>query len=878
MNHCKCGHAHTLLERMTFDQLYARSEPKRILRSKKVRGPPLEMESYQDSMYYYFDFKSYPSTTGLRWKGYVKFLKPRDLMVNLNRQMGNPLSTTTLDKVDCVVDCACFAPGTLVLMSDGVYKPISQIVPGDAVYTHKGRVRRVLGNVGRRLKKGENVYKIRVAGFPDDIYATGSHPFYTCRGNDTCRCGCGEKMSSDSLPRPSLLISRKYKKGHHPCRHRVENSVIEAIKLDYGTHKFSNEVLSKKYGVSKNTVQKITSGVLKPTILLTDENEFKFVKVEDFRKHEWFLTPWLEESKCVSLDSDLARFIGYYAAEGSFTSKLHTSINFTLNLDERDTLGEDISSIVERLHSKGVAFRKPLWGPNAENLFKIRPMNGTRLKRPQNAFTFTCYATDDFKQFIVQNVGIGSAAKKLSPLLMSADNETLRQIVIGLFLGDGHVRKNGYFRYTSISRDLVWNVSTILNRLKIKHCITAVGEGVLAIDIAVGKSCHEVLSWIEPFARNHVKQRIACSRQTDSRPDYYREDGCLRSLNSCVVDASYNDVVYDLCVEEDHTFIVHGVAVSNCPDYRYRWSWVNYQKDAGVIGPRSLNQCIDRAPRHTNPLGKPGLCKHLLAVSDYIYGQISNFAGDKPEDVNKTLDRLTKNATKRWINLPAEMQKARERDAKYARARELKRVGAIRTAAPESPEGESPAVPPSVPQVLRTDVEEPVAPLEAPPPGRPVPTGKEIYKKHRKIKRKPAAKPEPVAEPKPAGAFPSVSARRAASAGFPTVAQYKAARTVGDDLSIYYKDKEKRMNLMEAGEEVETMIDDLEAKVDAEGNDEGAETPEYSEGEQALELLGDIRDLLQKLAGEDAEKKEDTEVPEAPEVDEPAEDKAEEAI
>lgn len=80
-------------ERLSYDKLSAISEPKRVLRSKTVRGPPLDLEAYKDSLYFIYNFKSFPSTTNRRHKGYIKFLKPK-------RQM-------PLEKVDCQVDCSC---------------------------------------------------------------------------------------------------------------------------------------------------------------------------------------------------------------------------------------------------------------------------------------------------------------------------------------------------------------------------------------------------------------------------------------------------------------------------------------------------------------------------------------------------------------------------------------------------------------------------------------------------------------------------------------------------------------------------------------------------------------------------------------------------
>jgi hypothetical protein len=82
-----------LLERLSYDQLFSRSEPKRVLRARTVRGPPLDVNAKKDGVYYNFNFKAYPSTTGLRHKGYVKFFKPK--------------KQTPLDKVECVLDCDC---------------------------------------------------------------------------------------------------------------------------------------------------------------------------------------------------------------------------------------------------------------------------------------------------------------------------------------------------------------------------------------------------------------------------------------------------------------------------------------------------------------------------------------------------------------------------------------------------------------------------------------------------------------------------------------------------------------------------------------------------------------------------------------------------
>lgn len=110
-----------------------------------------------------------------------------------------------------------------------------------------------------------------------------------------------------------------------------------------------------------------------------------------------------------------------------------------------------------------------------------------------------------------------------------------------------------------------------------------------------------------------------------------------------------------------------------CPDYRYRWAWANHQRQAGPIGKGSLNQCINKAPRKTNPTGAPGLCKHILATRDYIYGLLSGFPAHTGD--TERLDKLTKKATRRWLNFDQEMQKAKERDARIAAAKARRNIG-----------------------------------------------------------------------------------------------------------------------------------------------------------------------------------------------------------
>jgi hypothetical protein len=116
--------------------------------------------------------------------------------------------------------------------------------------------------------------------------------------------------------------------------------------------------------------------------------------------------------------------------------------------------------------------------------------------------------------------------------------------------------------------------------------------------------------------------------------------------------------------------LVNCVVDCTCKDFRYRWAWTNKQRQASRVGPGTMNQAWNRAPRITNPEGKPGLCKHILALSDFIYGAMSSFpASDREGDESKLMNKLVKYADKKWTSTPEEDELRKQRDLEMSRRR-----------------------------------------------------------------------------------------------------------------------------------------------------------------------------------------------------------------
>ena len=76
-----------------------------------------------------------------------------------------------------------------------------------------------------------------------------------------------------------------------------------------------------------------------------------------------------------------------------------------------------------------------------------------------------------------------------------------------------------------------------------------------------------------------------------------------------------------------------------CQDYKYRWAYANSQKEAGPVGPNSLNKSNGSPAPIMNPRGQVGLCKHLIALKTDLHKKLeSNKNSNLEEKLNEVVD------------------------------------------------------------------------------------------------------------------------------------------------------------------------------------------------------------------------------------------------
>lgn len=565
-----------LLDEVSYKELLRMTDDARKERARKVGARSTGVRSVMDAgsentnEAWVFNYKTRNphSTTKRRYHGKIIFSK-QDVEPN-----------DSISDLDCKVHCDCFAGNVPVLMSDGTYKPIQDVKIGDEVYTHLGRVKKVKNIMSRSLNEGEQVYDIKIQGFPGVITATENHPFYTLRGNDKCLCGCNndiwKSVYSHKCSSPNLILNVKFSKGHYRRPISLQNN---------------------------------------------SKGKFEWIYTKNLRSNEWFLTPWLKETDINSPSIDFARLVGYYVAEGCIPEK-GTSTRLTFNVNEKETLGQDVLNICYKLGYKTQIYNHP-----TRKCFNIEIQN------------------KEFRNFCKTNVGIGSKNKTLSKSIMSWNNECLKQIFIGQILGDGWIDPNKGMKYCSISFNLITQAATILNKLQVKNNISIHNlhshdlsrNTVYQVIIPRGNSAEVVRCWLTPYLRK--KDIIQPSNKKIKCINHHRQEGQLKSLIT-YEKSKYIGVVYDITVEDDESFIVNGIVVHNCPDYFYRRQYANHRIGAGTMDPNILGQQHNKqAPvAGGNADIGPGLCKHLVGLAEYLNTQINPVAptpDDEPPPVVK---------------------------------------------------------------------------------------------------------------------------------------------------------------------------------------------------------------------------------------------------
>jgi hypothetical protein len=403
----------------------------------------------------------------------------------------------------------CFVPNTPITLGDGTRIPISEIHVGDFVLTKTGDSKPVKNIMIHRSPEPWRMRTISAIG-AEPITATANHPFFVARPLNECACGCGEKLETTHKSAQRSLDLR-FKTGHDKRIFNPNNNYSEEEKTE--------------------RIQRIEA--IKQLNLLE-------IHASEINVGDYLVTPRVKDTSTSPVDRAKARLLGYFLAEGSFLKKQNkvVGVEFSFSFGEIETYAAEVRDLLKE------AFP-------SENEARVYP-------REDRGSSRVHISSQAVAEWFFTHGGEYSNSKKLSVEVMNWSSEAHLEMIGAWINGDGTL--HNIHKHTSActtSYDLACQMEILLAKCGL-YTRTFVkqtdGYRQTSYVLELGKADSQVLIPYCDKVASEVSQKNSYKIQ---------DDFILRKVTS-ISESFYEGEVYDLEVEDEHTYLVQGVAVHNC--------------------------------------------------------------------------------------------------------------------------------------------------------------------------------------------------------------------------------------------------------------------------------------------------------------------------
>jgi len=385
--------------------------------------------------------------------------------------------------------------------------PISKVKVGDLAWTHKSRWKPVT-NVWKNLAKSHNekVLELSIYGEYETLKATENHelPAYTSNEiphneSKSLREKLGDKLRYGSkIPEPGKYELGQLKKGDL-LLYPIDDSVVDIDRID----------LSKE---------------IDDTYIVTDD----YIEVVGGYTYPRY----------VDIDNEFCRFIGLFVADGSSSSPY--IIRITSHIDEADNHALAIrvfDKLKSSLNKVSVRFYKDRKGRD-DSLYSILH---------NKVFANWCSKKEN---------------KCLPDWCMKLPIEKQKEILVGMFMGDGHYcEAKNYSVLSTISPKMAQQIKDILRRLRIPFstCKT-IRSKYKTTDQRHRKDCYR----FEIYGFN-IKSGEMSSTRRGTNNVYYKTNHLMKIKE--IREIEYDDDVWCLTVQNDNTFTTRICSTNNCEGF-----------------------------------------------------------------------------------------------------------------------------------------------------------------------------------------------------------------------------------------------------------------------------------------------------------------------
>lgn len=241
----------------------------------------------------------------------------------------------------------------------------------------------------------------------------------------------------------------------------------------------------------------------------------------------------------VELDVELAWALGLWFAEGSVTidgNKIENGIRVTLGSDEQHFADKFLDILRRKFNVNGTS-----------RLSKYEDKNGKK----------GSWITVDVPSKVLgisftQLFGRGCKNKNIPPVFLDLNKTVLTSFLQGVCDGDGHLNRNGIMAVALANPSLLMSLYHIA--LKLNLPVT------LHMQRKAGKYA------TTPFV--YYLSIVDWGRETKGKYNRYNRGTFFEGNRYCYIKTleltNKNEEVYDITVEDDHSFSVCGVVVHNC--------------------------------------------------------------------------------------------------------------------------------------------------------------------------------------------------------------------------------------------------------------------------------------------------------------------------
>jgi len=425
----------------------------------------------------------------------------------------------------------CFVPGTLVNTELG-WRPIEDIKIGERVLSSDGYYHKVL----RTFKNDYNgeLLSIQSSVSSQPILTTPEHPFLVMRGkhqsliSKPCDSSCDTYINNgdgDGNQRPhnvQILPSGNWWARVH---------TVEGKRITLGSHKTKEDAVNAIINYKKENYKL--------------GHNLDWDEAENINKYDWLVSKWNSEIKDVDiinipqeflkntklglqrngvdkfeLNEEFLWIIGIYIAEGSCSKR---SLNFALHKEETV------------FQNRIITFFQKL-GYNAKLITSSE--NGVCVV--VNSTTLALW----FPKWL----GHLCYNKRIPQELMQLPVEKTWALIKGIYDGDGSKSDH---EIGQTSRILALQLTELLHRVGEQPLIRRQRSKVLTPKGNVRKLCY-IVSWAEDTLKN------------SNRKCRWNFKGEILARVNEVEKIQYNGPVYNLEIEDDHSYIVEGIIVHNC--------------------------------------------------------------------------------------------------------------------------------------------------------------------------------------------------------------------------------------------------------------------------------------------------------------------------